>query len=376
MTTIAALSAAIPFFEAGHIRIPFPGIDHIDLQYFGILVATGVLIGAALMRRYAEKYGCDEDDIRGMTGWVVVTGFIGAHVFDVLAYQQSELAHDPMLIVKLWKGISSYGGFIGGFLGWAFYQWWKRFATGTWADITVVGLLPAFSIGRIGCTVVSDHIGSPTASALGMDYPLSEVKGRLCPQFGDVCPSWLDAAYKHHDDIAHLGVVSRMHEHAPQLNPPMLGGIIRLHNLGLNELLYLIPVNLLILYLAFFYKRRRLPAGMLAALTGVFYAPVRFFFEFLRPDQTDPRYIGLTFAQWASIMFFLAAVGGAVWLLKNGQPAPLADDIDPKLMGGRKDKVPRLLNAVEKAKDKDAKDKDAKDQDDKAETKKEPRKKK
>jgi phosphatidylglycerol:prolipoprotein diacylglycerol transferase len=326
MSTLS-LAAAIPFFEAGHITIPGVGVD---LQYFGILVATGVLLGAALMRRFAEKFGCDEDDIRGMTGWVVVTGFIGAHVFDVLAYQQSELARDPLLIVKLWKGISSYGGFIGGCAGWAFYQWWKRFQTGVWADITVMGLLPAFTIGRIGCTVVSDHIGAPTSSFLGMDYPLHEVKGRLCPQIGDVCPSWLDEAYKVHAGAA---------EHA----------VIRLHNLGLEEFLYLVPVNLLIIYLGFAFKKRRLPAGTLAALTGALYAPVRFFFEFLRPNQTDPRYVGMTFAQWASLGFFFAAVAGFVWILKNGKPATLAEELDPKLMGGRRDKVPRNLHVEEKA---------------------------
>ena len=340
MSTLS-IASAIPFFEAGHIRIPFAVIaDHIDLQYFGILVATGVLLGAALMRRYAEKFGCDEDDIRGMTGWVVATGFIGAHVFDVLAYQQDELARRPILILELWKGISSYGGFIGGAAGWWFYQWWKRFQTAVWADITLMGLLPAFSIGRIGCTVVSDHIGSPTSFGLGMDYPLAEVKGRLCPQFGDACPSWLDEAYKRHDEIAHLPIVAKAHHLAPPVDPPLLGGIIRLHNLGLNELLWLIPINLLVIYLGFFHKKR-LPAGVIAVTVGLLYAPVRFFFEYLRPMQTDPRYLGMTFAQWASIVAFAACAYFLQKLIRTGEPAPLAADLDPKFIGGRRDKVPR-----------------------------------
>ena len=48
-------------------------------------------------------------------------GFIGAHVFDVLAYQPGRLSEDPLLIFKLWQGISSYGGFIGGVFGFAVY---------------------------------------------------------------------------------------------------------------------------------------------------------------------------------------------------------------------------------------------------------------
>src|SRR5262249_31900569 len=128
--TMLSATAAIPFFQLGHITLP---IVNIDLQYFGILVATGVLIGAGLMRRYAERYGVDEFDLRDMTAWVVVSGFAGAHLFDVFAYQQDELAKDPLLtIIEVWKGISSYGGFIGGAFGFFFYQWWKRLKTGLW----------------------------------------------------------------------------------------------------------------------------------------------------------------------------------------------------------------------------------------------------
>jgi len=49
-------------------------------------------------------------------------------------------------------------------------------------------------------------------------------------------------------------------------------------NLGLIELLYLIPVNIVILYLAF-RPTKRLPAGFIAVFTGVLYAPFRFFLE-------------------------------------------------------------------------------------------------
>ena len=40
---------------------------------------------------------------------------------------------------------------------------------------------------------------------------------------------------------------------------------------------------------------------MITALTGLFYAPVRFLLDFLRFNpEADPRYLGLTFAQWVS----------------------------------------------------------------------------
>jgi hypothetical protein len=66
-----------------------------------------------------------------------------------------------------------------------------------------------------------------------------------------------------------------------------------------------------------------MPAGFVTVLTGVLYAPVRFFLDFLRPEDTDPRYVGLTFAQWSSILAFGAAVYAASRILRSGAPADI-----------------------------------------------------
>jgi phosphatidylglycerol:prolipoprotein diacylglycerol transferase len=292
MSVLSAV-AALPFLKP-----PGPiNLGPIPIQVFGIIVAGGVLIGAAILRRYAEWHGIKDEHIRGLTGWIMVAGFIGAHEFDMIAYDWARVSepwgiwpvsHWP-LPLRFWDGISSYGGFIGGAIGFALYIWWKRLPVRLYADVAIAGLLPAFTIGRIGCTVVSDHIGAAVDTtkwyaALAMDYPRNL-------------------------NMAHLA------EHYPGTSE-----LIRAWNLGLIEFLYLVPVNALILWLAFRPKKRP-NAGMLAALAGVLYAPVRFFLDFLRPEETDPRHLGLTFAQWASIL----ALGVAGYVLfrfmKDGEPA-------------------------------------------------------
>ena len=288
-----ALSAAT---TAGTVGMPFFQLGSIGpIQSFGIIVAAGVLIGAALLRRYAEWHGVSDDHIRGLTGWITVTGFIGAHVFDVLAYQWRDFMRDPVLMLKVWSGISSYGGFIGGAIGFFFYVWWKRLPARLMADIAIIGLLPAFSIGRIGCTVVSDHIGALVGNkdawyaSLAMEYPTNLN---------------MDAI---HYLLAH--------------HPEVVGQkTILAWNLGFIEFLYLIPVNALILWLGF-RAAKRMPAGFVTVLTGVLYAPVRFFLDYLRPPNSDPRHFGFTFAQWASILAFGGAMFFAMKLLKNGKPA-------------------------------------------------------
>jgi phosphatidylglycerol---prolipoprotein diacylglyceryl transferase len=283
----------LPYFHLGSLDIGIP------IQSFGMIVAAGVLIGAALLRRYAEWHGISDEHIRGLTGWITVSGFIGAHVFDVIAYQWNELMENPLLFIEIWKGISSYGGFIGGAIGFAIYVWWKRLPARLFADTAIVGLLPAFSIGRIGCTVVSDHIGAAVDrgawyASMAMNYP---------------------------DDPAHrelaLGPILQLSDANHSL---IIDKHVLAWNLGLIEFLYLLPVNALILFLAF-RSWKRVNAGLLIVLTGMLYAPVRFFLDFLRPEDTDPRYIGLTFAQWASFLVFGAAAYVAFLIFKNGAPA-------------------------------------------------------
>nr|HEX4317690.1 prolipoprotein diacylglyceryl transferase family protein [Kofleriaceae bacterium] len=313
---MSALAANLPFFHLGAIDT---GI--IPIQSFGILVALGVLIGASLLRRYAEWHGISDDHIRGLLTWVMVTGFLGAHWFDVLAYQWDkmdepwhwwpphEIIEQPTIAggqqihngflwlpLRLWDGIASYGGFVGGAFGFAFYVWWKKLPARLMADVTLCGLLPAFTIGRMGCSVVSDHIGSAVApdawySFLAMDYPTTG-DDRLGPI--------TELAAQHHDWIHNDHIFA--------------------WNLGLVELMYLIPVNIIVLYFAF-RARKRVNAAFITVLTGLMYAPVRFFLDFLRPEESDPRHYGLTFAQWASILAFGIAVFVLGRIMRSGEAA-------------------------------------------------------
>jgi len=303
----AAASIGIPYFHLGAFDIGIP------IQGFGMLVAIGVMVGAVPLRRYAEWHGVSDDHIRSLLTWVMLSGFLGAHEFDIIAYQWDRIGEATYatpagwwflpaamwpsnwpLPLRMWDGISSYGGFIGGALGYAIFVWWKRLPVRLFADITLIGLLPAFTIGRIGCTVVSDHIGSIVSpdhwyAFLAMDYPRKLNLGHLAETY-------------------------------PLITNPGTEEIIKAWNLGLIEFLYLVPINAVLLWLAF-RPTKRLPAGVIAVAVGALYAPVRFLLDFLRPEDTDPRYAGLTFAQWASFLAFGTSIYALTRILKTGTPA-------------------------------------------------------
>ena len=89
----------IPSFHLG----PFP------IHPFGMLVATGVILGSYLSVRQARKYNLDDDLLIDGIYWIVPGGFVISHLFAVLLYYPERIAKDPWLLLKVWNGIASFG---------------------------------------------------------------------------------------------------------------------------------------------------------------------------------------------------------------------------------------------------------------------------
>jgi phosphatidylglycerol:prolipoprotein diacylglycerol transferase len=191
--------------------------------------------------------------------WVVGIGFVGGHVFDELFYYPQRLLADPLSIFKLWDGLSSFGGFMGAFIGMLIWRFRNRVKTLPYCD-NVMSMFPVgWAFGRTGCATAHDHPGLLSDSWLAVQYPGG---GRF--------------------------------------------------DLGLLELLLVIPLMLCFLWLA---KKPR-PWGFFLALGCTTYAPIRFALDFLREREPipgdvrgaiDPRYFFLTPAQWEC--FAMLAVG-------------------------------------------------------------------
>ena len=87
----------IPYFE-----IPsLPPHSSIAIHPFGVLVATGILVGAWLTRRRGAKLGLDDEMVRSMIFWSVASGLVLCHVVDVLLYQSW---NNWDTIVEHWDG--------------------------------------------------------------------------------------------------------------------------------------------------------------------------------------------------------------------------------------------------------------------------------
>jgi phosphatidylglycerol:prolipoprotein diacylglycerol transferase len=260
-----------------YIDIPTYDLGPVTLQPFGPLVAAGVLLGVWMGRKYCERNNLDEEGMRYLGIRLLVWGFIACHVFNTLFYEWDRFQRDPWLMLKIWDGISSWGGVIGGGAALYLYTTYKKMDRLRWADWAAYGAIGGWVPGRLACAVVHDHIGNPTTFALGVDFPPHDYPFNRASS-----------------------------------------AVIRAHDLGLYEFLFLIPIFLAMVLLERWKGRK---PGFLLGFLAVSYSIPRFFLEFLRRPETDPRYVGLTFAQWACI---LAIIGGWMLLRRKAHPLPTA----------------------------------------------------
>lgn len=248
---------------------PLPPLDlfGLKLHAFGFLVGTGIILGTILAQKRAKALGLSEAVVAEVALWAVIPGFIGAHLVHVFFYFPEEIAKDPLVILKFWEGISSFGGFLGGTAGvvWYFKRRGKDLPFLPYADAIIFGFCFAWIFGRMGCTTAFDHPGLESDFFLAMEYAVRD-------------------------------------EHGIIKLPAADGGYSIRHNLGFYEMVWTA-----LMFLVFWLNRKRPHfKGWYLSMFVVMYMPVRFAYDFLR--AVDERYAGLTPGQWIAIVLFGAGL--------------------------------------------------------------------
>ena len=281
----------IPF-----IHVPDLKIGPLTLHPFGLLVATGVILGTWLATRRARSRGLDLDKLNSFITWMLVAGFLGGHMLDQLFYHWPEFVKRPWSIFLLYEGLSSFGGFTGAIIGAVLWKYFEAVPIGKipflgftipkyrrrqaampilpFADLIISVFPVAWVFGRSGCSVVHDHPGMAAApgTLLAVAFGRPErIQKILSLGSGDLELRWGTA---------------------PQFD------------LGLLEMMFTVILATLVALT----WRKKLTTGSYVAVISLAYAPVRFAMDYLRVkdvDQADPRFGGLTPAQWSCVALFV-----------------------------------------------------------------------
>ena len=151
--------------------VPQPEVNlfwEFTIHGWGVMVCLGIILGTNLAAKRSEVIGHDPDIVHDYAVWAVISGFIGAHLIEVIFYQPEKLREDPLELLKFWQGFSSFGGFLGAAVGSILFFRRKKARFLDYCDALALGFAAAWTLGRTGCFLAHDHVGRQTDFFLGV----------------------------------------------------------------------------------------------------------------------------------------------------------------------------------------------------------------
>lgn len=221
-------------------------VGSVKIFTWGFIVAIGIILALLLATKYAKKKDISSENIQTLVLLAVFGGILGSRLIHVLQFPNIPITD----FFKIWDGgLSLYGGVLGGILFSYVYIKYKKLNFWKVADVLAIPAVLGLLIGRVACFFGDGgHVGKLTNVAWGV----------------------------------------------------LINGEIR-HWTVLYSFVLLIPLLLILLKL----KTKKRFDGFLMASTMIMYGFGRFIIDIFR---IDPRFFGLTVAQYGSIIIVILGI--------------------------------------------------------------------
>ena len=251
----------------------------IEIAYYGVIIALGMLAGALVAYREAKKTGQKVDDYIDFTLYTLIAAIIGARIYYVIFEWDYYSAH-PLEIFNLRAGgLAIYGGVLASALTLFIFTKVKKLKFWLMADTAVQGLIIGQIIGRWGNFFNREAFGGYTDSLFAMQLPVSEAKGIT------------------QELIEHLVTIDGV-------------SYVQVHPTFLYEGTW----NLLLFIGICLYKRHKKFDGEIFAIYLMGYGVGRFIIEGLRTDQLVIKALGgIAASQVLSIILIVLAVAFVIY---------------------------------------------------------------
>lgn len=281
-----------------HVQFPALGLEFtlnrvafslggLDVYWYGIILALGLLAGMAFAFHYAVDFGIDSDRLVDVMVIGTVCGVACARIYYV--------AFAPFKYNSLWEmidlrdgGIAIYGAVIGAFLFGGLACLWRKIPLLPTFDIVAISFLAGQGIGRWGNFMNQEAFGTNTTLPWGM----------ISESTKNYLTNWQAA-------LAAEGVT---------VDPSL-----PVHPTFLYESIWC----LLGFVLLWRYVKKRRFDGEIALLYVVWYGAERFVVEGLRTDSLMLPGIGLRVSQVLALVSVAAALIALVVLRRRHQGQPL-----------------------------------------------------
>jgi phosphatidylglycerol:prolipoprotein diacylglycerol transferase len=256
-------------------------IANFSLPTYGLLVATGVLIGLWISVRNSEKQGINGDDAWNLGILVVLAGILGAKILLIVNEWDSYSGNWRQIfsLNTLQSGGVFSGGLIGALLMAAWYMRKRHMPALRTCDGFAPGLAFGHVLGRFGCFAAGCCYGKHTDHFWGVTFtnPLAN--------------SWAGTPLNE------------------RLEPTQL---IEAAAEFFNFVL-----------LMWLLKRKKFDGQVFASFM-ILYGIERYFIEFLRGDPGRGEVLGGVMSGTQLISICLVIGGGLIWWLKSGAPRTVA----------------------------------------------------
>ncbi len=265
----------------------------LPLHAYGLLIATGFIVGIALAQREARRRGQDPERVADLAFWILIAALVGSRVYFILVnwgdyfgsgrfMAQTPVGRIPR-VLAIWEGgLVFYGGLIGATLVAWLYMRRHKMPFLAYADSMIPSVAIGHFFGRLGC---------------------------FC---AGCC--WGDVMHAHLPWAAHFPPQSLAYQtFAGRPNGASYLAEDRLHTLPLH------PTQLyesfgelgLFLLLVLLVRPRKRFHGEVLATWMMLYALLRSTVESFRGDVERGVVLGLGVGTWTSLVIF--AIGAAIW---------------------------------------------------------------
>ncbi|MCD8872057.1 prolipoprotein diacylglyceryl transferase [Staphylococcus gallinarum] len=137
----------------------------ISVRWYGIIIATGILLGYFIAQASVKRIGHDKDTLVDIIFWSAIVGFIVARIYFVI-FQWPYYAQNPIEIPMIWHGgIAIHGGLIGGFITGIFVCRYKNLNPFQIGDVIAPSMILGQGIGRWGNFMNHEAHGGPVAKS-------------------------------------------------------------------------------------------------------------------------------------------------------------------------------------------------------------------
>lgn len=145
------------------------------VHWYGLLIVTGVMLGAVYAAWRARQDGENPDHIWNGLIVAIILSIIGARLYHVFSHPEGGTVgwnyyrEHPIEILYIWQGgLGIYGAIVGGVLGAVLYARRAQLRPLQWLDYGAPGLALGQFIGRWGNFINQELYGPPTNSSWGL----------------------------------------------------------------------------------------------------------------------------------------------------------------------------------------------------------------